>query len=561
MATSKKPSTTWATVTTLKETVNTTLNFVAHHLVMGADKIYLFFDDPNDAAIDIVSKNPKVHVVKCDEKYWASLEVPRPDAHQARQKANVRNCYGFAETDWLIHLDADEMVDADGVVVSKELSTVSDPVVRLQPYELMYQPGGRANNNFRYVFKGAIPQTRQGRRIAEKVYTPFHECLSLGFLSHVEGKFFVKTGVPDLIMSIHGPYMEGVRNRGETAVNMKLLHLHGGDFDEWMDHVKYRLEKGSYRPVNQKRIMRHQGIENTLGGVLQGLYDDRGDEGLKEFHQTVCTFGKSKRPLRRVGAIYKTNLWLDEKREDMFGKSSVLKNFGHDSETGAIEMDGAWGDVTMRLVPHDNYTERCIAIGAPAEAQEMQEMIKLASKKRVLFYDIGANAGVYSLQIAKAGKKTSRIISFEPNPVMIKRLKRNIDLNKFKNIKVVPKALGEEKGKVHLSLGKGGNLGQAAIDGDSQQGIEVTLSTLPSEMISPKGYDLSMLKIDVEGFEASVFKPMFENAKDVHWPDYIMMESAWNEDWDMDLVGELGKIGYTDHFVTKLNTIFKLEKN
>jgi hypothetical protein len=42
----------WCIVTTLQAPLHETLMFVNYHLNIGADHIYLFFDDPGDAAAE-----------------------------------------------------------------------------------------------------------------------------------------------------------------------------------------------------------------------------------------------------------------------------------------------------------------------------------------------------------------------------------------------------------------------------------------------------------------------------------------------------------------------------
>ena len=44
------------TVTTGKVSLRNTLDFVNYHLNIGIDHMYMFFDDPKDVAINILSK-------------------------------------------------------------------------------------------------------------------------------------------------------------------------------------------------------------------------------------------------------------------------------------------------------------------------------------------------------------------------------------------------------------------------------------------------------------------------------------------------------------------------
>lgn len=74
--------------------------------------------------------------------------------------------------------------------------------------------------------------------------------------------------------------------------------------------------------------------------------------------------------------------------------------------------------------------------------------------------------------------------------------------------------------------------------------------------LRPMTYDLSIMNVDVEGHEAAVFRPLLNPERQSgHWPDYIMMEAAWSEQWDYDVVAALKEAGYREHFKTKLNMI------
>jgi FkbM family methyltransferase len=179
--------------------------------------------------------------------------------------------------------------------------------------------------------------------------------------------------------------------------------------------------------------------------------------------------------------------------------------------------------------------------------------------RKVLFYDVGANAGIYSLTVATAAKATSKILAYEPNPEMQRRFARNIGLNNLKTVTLRPVALGEAPGKAVLNVSSFGNLGQASLAHEGA-GIEVEVACLTDELIAPKGYDLSFMKIDVEGAEAMVLRPALA-ARGVHWPDVIMMEHKSADDWGMDLFAELARHGYAPRVTTRHNTFLYRERD
>lgn len=55
-------------------------------------------------------------------------------------------------------------------------------------------------------------------------------------------------------------------------------------------------------------------------------------------------------------------------------------------------------------------------------------------EKPNIFLDVGANSGIYSLRVSRLFKNL-KIFAFEPIPATYKKLLKNIQLNRFKNIK------------------------------------------------------------------------------------------------------------------------------
>jgi FkbM family methyltransferase len=124
-----------------------------------------------------------------------------------------------------------------------------------------------------------------------------------------------------------------------------------------------------------------------------------------------------------------------------------------------------------------------------------------------VFYDIGANIGVFSL-VATKNPKIIAIHSFEPDPESFKFLELNISRNNAKKIVSHNFAIGENEGSARLTK-KIGHSGASKIDSEknstSGQFSSITMvnhnylnSTLDS------GTEKYFVKIDVEGYELEV---------------------------------------------------------
>lgn len=208
------------------------------------------------------------------------------------------------------------------------------------------------------------------------------------------------------------------------------------------------------------------------------------------------------------------------------------------------------GGIRFRLHPADNFTERCIwQNGRLPEKQSIDALASLIGGKRTLFFDIGANCGTYALCIGKASGRGSRILAFEPNPVLRERLQFNLSLNGVGNIEVFPCALGSRNGAapLHFAGKRAVNLGEASLldSGGAADAIDVEVRTLSSVVPQDAaGYEAIALKIDVEGYEDRVLLPFLRDADPEHYPDGIVIEVKHSHRWQGDLEGALANVGY-----------------
>tara|TARA_Y100000590_G_scaffold463126_1_gene629076 strand:- start:1044 stop:1850 length:807 start_codon:yes stop_codon:yes gene_type:complete len=126
-----------------------------------------------------------------------------------------------------------------------------------------------------------------------------------------------------------------------------------------------------------------------------------------------------------------------------------------------------------------------------------------------VFWDIGANIGLYSIYAAK--KKSIRVYSFEPSPLNIELLVKNISINFLKNIIVIPIAITD---KIKVDKFKMSNVvsgGALSVFGEEydQDGNPfkeiLSFHTLGADLNSLESiYKISKpnyIKIDVDGIE------------------------------------------------------------
>jgi len=157
----------------------------------------------------------------------------------------------------------------------------------------------------------------------------------------------------------------------------------------------------------------------------------------------------------------------------------------------------------------DSYLSYLILRGT-FENDEINFVKKILDEK-FIFFDIGANIGLFSII---AAKRNSLVYSFEPTPKIFKRLEENIKLNDFKNIFPNNIALSNKKGLATLVIDEDSTLdawNKLSANNDSKDSnkiIEVNTTTIDN-FIKEHQLDLKrelFFKIDVEGWEKYVLE-------------------------------------------------------
>ncbi len=171
-----------------------------------------------------------------------------------------------------------------------------------------------------------------------------------------------------------------------------------------------------------------------------------------------------------------------------------------------------YGDLDLLAAPIHNYTEFILGRrGRPPEHRATQHLRGLIQGQSATVLDVGVNAGVFSLPIAKATASDAIFILVEPKPEMIARLHKNIALNKLLNVWIEEVGIGDEVGEARLDFSPNGNPGEARLGvsfADDAGGIDVPVKTLP-EIARQHGItEIDLLKVDVEGLEDRVILPV-----------------------------------------------------
>ena len=309
---------TWGLCATILAPADEILRFAAYHLEAGAHRLYLYLDTPDPVAQRALKAHPKVRVISCDSDWWARDGGQRPVKHQARQTLNATHAYNRrAEVDWLIHMDVDEFLVANGLVAEHLAALPPDiPATRIRPMEALAGDGT--------AFKDFVPAGPDRARVVADLYPRYGAQLKGGFLSHLAGKVFVRTGMDEVRVQIHNAF------RGDTQIaaldpqpGIRLAHCHARSWEQWIAAYRYRLTKGSYRTELAPNRPRDKG-GISVHDLFRQIEKADGEAGLRAFFEEVCADTPRLRArLAKHGLLRECTLRLDEARASHFPEENA----------------------------------------------------------------------------------------------------------------------------------------------------------------------------------------------------------------------------------------------
>jgi FkbM family methyltransferase len=137
----------------------------------------------------------------------------------------------------------------------------------------------------------------------------------------------------------------------------------------------------------------------------------------------------------------------------------------------------------------------------------IQEILAERIRSGMVFYDLGANIGLFTLLAARLVGSRGKVFSFEPDAQTAARLRRNIEHNGFENVTVVEAGVWSSSGTLNFVMGDPSSpdrgLGRFVAGENGAAGTPMRCVSLDDFMESAPPPDV--IKCDVEGAEAEVF--------------------------------------------------------
>ncbi len=169
------------------------------------------------------------------------------------------------------------------------------------------------------------------------------------------------------------------------------------------------------------------------------------------------------------------------------------------------------------------------------EEKELDVLLGLEFREDMVFWDVGANVGIYSVLFGKkypAGK----VIAFEPNVSLHRLLIQNLDLNGVENVRIENFALSNAKGVGQIEISDG-RAGAGKIKSTLAEDYEDKTFPIITGDMYVRDFPEStpnLIKIDVEGHEPEVIEGLLRLLSEFK---PILMIEVFGNLWDLNREG------------------------
>src|SRR5437016_1666098 len=134
----------------------------------------------------------------------------------------------------------------------------------------------------------------------------------------------------------------------------------------------------------------------------------------------------------------------------------------------------------------------------------VQSALKKFLRSGMPFYDVGANAGFFTLLGATLVGPKGNVVSFEPHPETASQLRKQISVNRLNNVEVIEAAICDKIGTAEFSDDTVAVMASLTTSASGHRTIKVKTATLDSIVAKHSPPDL--LKIDIEGTEIDALR-------------------------------------------------------
>jgi FkbM family methyltransferase len=219
----------------------------------------------------------------------------------------------------------------------------------------------------------------------------------------------------------------------------------------------------------------------------------------------------------------------------------LLPAFGYVTKNETLKKYTIFGDVLIE-VDISKAGERAIPFHA-FEPTVTQKFLQIIKKDSVVF-DVGAWIGYYTLI---AAKNAGKVIAIEPDETNCRRIKRNLDLNKFSNVTILNTAVGDKASQGVILEGESSLMHKVGFEGIGKTVRIESLDNIINNHLKIDKIDLLIMDIEgneyfaLKGLQNSLFAGIIKNLIcEIH---IQMMRENWGIS-ESDVINLLTEYGY-----------------
>jgi len=183
-----------------------------------------------------------------------------------------------------------------------------------------------------------------------------------------------------------------------------------------------------------------------------------------------------------------------------------------------ININGGWRPCSMRIELDPAMANEKTILGFLSAGRfyepDVAEIFARVLREGDTVIDVGANSGFFTLLAAALVGPKGRVVSFEPDPTNIPRLRHNLEINRFEHVTLIERPAAHHHEQVSFFVNSDDHGGSALWDPARFPGnvrsqatprvLNVQATTLDTEVERLGLSRVKLLKIDTEGAEYQV---------------------------------------------------------
>jgi FkbM family methyltransferase len=134
--------------------------------------------------------------------------------------------------------------------------------------------------------------------------------------------------------------------------------------------------------------------------------------------------------------------------------------------------------------------------------RRMQRLFRERIRPGATVFDVGANAGFFTLLASKLAGDSGSVYAFEPLPRNLEFLERHIRLNALANVHVEALAIAAASGEAHFRIAQHASMGGLDEGGE----LRVVTASLDDLIASGRAARPDFIKMDIEGAESNALR-------------------------------------------------------